>query len=153
MSGPLEGGCLCGAVRYAVNPPLGPMGHCHCRTCRKAHGAAFATTARAPRAAFRWTAGEAVVAHFESSPGKKRFFCPRCGSPLVAAWDDQASVIVRVGSLDDDPGSRPLAHVWTAEKAPWYEIGDDLPSFAEGAPGAPGARARGPADGAERPAR
>jgi hypothetical protein len=32
----LEGGCLCGVVRYEAASLGGP---CHCRTCRKAHGA------------------------------------------------------------------------------------------------------------------
>lgn len=130
----LSGSCLCGAVRYAVDGALGPIGHCHCRTCRKAHAAAFATTARAARGDFRWTAGADVVAAFESTPGKRRWFCPRCGSHLMAAWDGEDSVIVRVGSLDDDPGSRPLAHIWTAQRAPWFEIADSLAQFAEAPP-------------------
>jgi len=134
MSAALRGGCLCGAVRYVVDAPLGPIGHCHCRTCRKAHAAAFATTARAPREAFRWETGEDRVAHFASSPGKRRFFCPRCGSHLMAAWDDAAHVIVRIGSLDDDPGGRPVVHIWTSQKAPWHEITDGLPQLEEGAP-------------------
>jgi len=130
----LSGSCLCGAVRYAVNGALGPIGHCHCRTCRKAHAAAFATTARAARGDFRWTAGADVVTAFESTPGKRRWFCPRCGSHLMAAWEGEDTVIVRVGSLDDDPGSRPLVHIWTAQRAPWFEIADSLAQFAEAPP-------------------
>ena len=33
------------------------------------------------------------------------------------------------GCLDDDPGIRPLAHIFVESKAPWYEIADDLPRF------------------------
>jgi hypothetical protein len=130
-SGVLEGGCLCDAVRYEIEGALGPIGHCHCRTCRKAHSAAFATTARVERPRFRWSKGADLVASFESSPGKKRFFCPRCGSQLMAAWEDASHVILRVGSLDSDPRSRPVVHIWTSQKAPWHEITDDLPQFAE----------------------
>ena len=89
---------------------------------------------RADRAAFRWSAGEDLVTSFESTPRKRRFFCPRCGSHLIAAWDGAPAVIVRVGSLDVDPGSRPVAHVWTSMKAPWHEITDQLLQFAESAP-------------------
>ena len=127
----LSGSCLCGAIRYEITGELGPIGHCHCRTCRKAHAAAFATTARVDREGFRWSKGEDLVASFESTAGKQRFFCPRCGSHLVAAWNDAPTVIVRVGSLDSDPGTRPIVHIWTSLKAPWHEITDDLPQFAE----------------------
>jgi hypothetical protein len=37
-----------------------------------------------------------------------------------------------LGTLDDDPGVRPSAHVWVSSKAPWWEITDDLPQHAEG---------------------
>jgi hypothetical protein len=127
----LIGGCLCGSVRYEVVGELGPITHCHCRTCRKAHSAAFATTARVAREDFRWSAGVDVVTSFESAPGKKRYFCPRCGSHLVAAWEGAPTVVLRVGSLDSDPGARPVAHIWTSLKAPWFEIADRLPQFAE----------------------
>lgn len=133
----LSGSCLCGAIRYEIDAPLGPLGHCHCRTCRKSHAAAFATTARVARTAFRYVQGADRVGHYESTPGKRRFFCPQCGSHLVAAWDDAPDVIVRIGSLDDDPGGRPVVHIWTSERAPWHEITDGLPVFEEGAPGSP----------------
>lgn len=133
MSG-LRGGCLCGRIHYEIDGAIGPIGHCHCGTCRAAHAAAFATTARVARRDLRWTNGESELRAFESSPGKKRFFCPHCGSHLVAAWDHEDELILRVGSLRDDPGSKPVAHVWTEEKAAWFELTDDLPKLARGAP-------------------
>jgi hypothetical protein len=39
-------------------------------------------------------------------------------------------VYVTFGSLEDDPGGRPLAHIFVASKAPWFEIADDLPQSA-----------------------
>jgi hypothetical protein len=128
----LAGGCLCGAIRYEIDGAIGPIGHCHCATCRAAHAAAFATTARVARDDFRWMRGEAALRTFESSPGKKRFFCPNCGSHLIAAWDHEDEVILRVGSLHDDPGSKPVLHVWTEEKAPWFDLNDGLPSLPRG---------------------
>ena len=127
----VSGSCLCGDVRYEAGPPVGPMGHCHCSTCRKIQGAAFATTFRVSRHGFRWVSGEGQLSFFESSPGKKRFFCSKCGSHLIAAWDHEDQIIIRAGSPDGDPGVRPVAHIWTSLKAPWYEIDGDLPRFAE----------------------
>ncbi len=33
----LEGGCLCGAVRFSLTPPTDFVAHCHCQSCRRAH--------------------------------------------------------------------------------------------------------------------
>jgi hypothetical protein len=38
----LEGGCLCGGVRYRVTGKLGPAGYCHYKQCQRASGSAFA---------------------------------------------------------------------------------------------------------------
>jgi hypothetical protein len=38
---PVFGGCLCGAVRYRVEGPVGPANYCHCADCRRATGSAF----------------------------------------------------------------------------------------------------------------
>jgi hypothetical protein len=35
---PVEGGCLCGAVRYAADSPPTNGHHCHCSMCRNAYG-------------------------------------------------------------------------------------------------------------------
>ncbi len=44
MSTPtFSGACMCGAVRYRAEGPALFHCHCHCRWCRKAHGAAFVT--------------------------------------------------------------------------------------------------------------
>ena len=33
--------------------------------------------------------------------------------------------------FDDDPGKKPKLHVFVAHKAPWHDITDRLPQFAE----------------------
>lgn len=30
----IEGGCLCGKVRYAIDGDIGEVSHCHCSMCR-----------------------------------------------------------------------------------------------------------------------
>jgi ADP-ribosyl-[dinitrogen reductase] hydrolase len=126
------GGCLCGAIRYEVRGAIGPLGNCHCVQCQKSNATAFATTARVARRDFEWIRGEASLRSFESSPGKRRFFCGTCGSQLLAAWDHESEVILRIGSLSDDPGSKPVVHIWTEEQASWYRIEDALPRLPRG---------------------
>ena len=41
---------------------------------------------------------------------------------------------IALGTLDEDPGVRPECHIYVDSKAPWFEISDKLPQFAERAP-------------------
>ena len=124
----IRGSCLCGRIRYEIDGTLGPAGHCHCSMCRKEHGAAFGTYARVQRRDFRFVSGGDAVQRYDSSPGIARSFCRHCGSTLqyvTAATPD--SFALALGTLDDDPGIRPVSHIWVGVKAPWFEITDDLP--------------------------
>src|SRR3954470_2145421 len=103
----MKGSCLCKAVEYDADSIDMPIGFCHCQTCRKAHASAFAPTAGVKRENFRWTKGREKLVSYESSPGKLRHFCSVCGSHLVAERASQEHVIVRVATLDEDPGAVP----------------------------------------------
>lgn len=126
----MKGSCQCGAVAYEIDQLDMPIMHCHCRTCRKAHAAAFASTAGVLREHFRWTRGQEQLRAHESSPGKLRHFCSLCGSHLIAERPVQPHVILRVATLDDDPGQRPVAHIWTAHAVPWL-ASQDVPAWPE----------------------
>jgi len=39
----MQGGCVCGAIRYEISGPVESLGHRHCSKCRKAHGTGFST--------------------------------------------------------------------------------------------------------------
>ena len=130
-----RGSCLCGGIRYEVDRFLGNAVNCHCSMCRKATGAAFRTRVAVPAAAFRWTAGEELLSRYESSPGETRTFCRVCGATLPTFFRDHPEQLgLPLGTLDDDPGVRAVAHVFVGSKAPWFEITDDLPQFAGGKP-------------------
>ena len=121
-----QGGCLCGRVRYVVTAAPSGTNYCHCSQCRKASGSAFAVNAGIARDAFRLTAGKGDLSYFESSPGKRRFFCGTCGSPIFSQAGP-GTVYVRVGTLDDADAVTPDVHIHVASKVTWFEIADDLP--------------------------
>jgi len=123
----LRASCLCGDVTWQFDAPVEWMSHCHCSRCRKAHGAAFATYVAGTAASFRLDGAERVK-RFPSSPGSERPFCGRCGS-VVPAANANGQVFAPAGNFLDDPGVRPLAHIFVASKAPWSEIRDALPRF------------------------
>jgi hypothetical protein len=126
----LTGRCLCGAVRFEIDGDLGPIAFCHCVECRRASGSAFAANANVAKSAHRFSSGAAAIVEYESSPDKFRAFCGRCGSPLYSRTNaDPEALRIRLGTLDQDPGGRPRLHVWTSEKAAWFEIADELPQI------------------------
>jgi hypothetical protein len=130
-----QGSCLCNNVRYEVSGELGEFGYCHCTSCRKASGTAHAANAPVERAEFRLVHGADTLREFESSPGKFRAFCSRCGSPLYAYLSATRDTLrLRLGSLDTAFTKQPTAHTWVSDKAPWDPIGDELPQFPEWAP-------------------
>lgn len=126
----IEGGCLCGAIRYRIDEELKQAGSCYCSMCRKSHGAAFGTYAAVPDGSLTWLSGKDEVKIYRSSTEGGRAFCPRCGSTLGAVENDVLKWVT-LGTVDGDPGVRSQAHIFVASKAPWHDITDDLPQFDE----------------------
>ncbi|HEX3695471.1 MAG TPA: GFA family protein [Polyangia bacterium] len=126
----VNGSCLCGGIKYQVDGAIGEVVNCHCSMCRKATGAAFRTRGAVAAPAFRWVTGEELLSKYESSPGQTRTFCRVCGATLVTFFRDHPDQLgLPLGTLDDDPGVRPSAHVFVASNALWFEITDGLPQF------------------------
>jgi len=115
-----------------VHGKIGPVAYCHCQTCRRANGSAFAANASVRARYLKWISGRDAIREYESSPGKLRAFCPRCGSPVYSRRrDDPETFRIRLGTVDGDPGRRASAHFWVSQKAPWFEIADELPQILE----------------------
>lgn len=124
----IKGSCHCRNIEYQISGEISPIQHCHCRTCRKTNGTAYGSSAVTSRDGFRVTKGGDSIREYESSPGKQRCFCATCGSHVYALMDEHPGIVIlRIGTIDGDPGVRPTRHIWVSQKAPWYEIHDQLP--------------------------
>jgi len=44
-------------------------------------------------------------------------------------------VILRVATLDDDPGTQAVVHIWTSHDAPWLDDAPGAPGYPEWPPG------------------
>jgi hypothetical protein len=130
----LQGGCLCGGIRYAISGPITEVSNCHCSMCRRFHGAAFATYGKVAAEHFRWLSGQDLLVVYESSPAGGWAFCRVCGSSLGLPEHGRLSEIT-LGSLDTDPGVRPAEHIFVGSKAAWFEITDTLPQHEARPPG------------------
>ena len=133
----MTGGCLCGAVRYALDAPPGPAVNCHCQYCRRAHGAAFVTVALVPSSGFRVVTGADRIREWETPGVGIRAFCDACATRLYnRPAENRAITMLVVATLDDQSGIRPSMHINLESMAPWYRIEDDLPRFPGLPPGA-----------------
>lgn len=126
----LMGRCLCGGVQYRAKGPLTAMARCHCRECRKASGAEFATNGSVATSDLEFIAGESLLREFESSPGQARVFCGNCGSPILKRVADKPETVrLRLGCIDSELEQKPVIRVFVSEKLTFTEILDDIPSF------------------------
>jgi hypothetical protein len=128
----IQGGCLCGAVRYeAIGQPFN-VTNCHCMDCRRSSGAAFVTWASFRRAEFRFTQGEPRVVPWA---GRLRSFCAACGTPLTFVTTPQAiEVDVTVCSFDYPDAIAPADHTWVDDRLPWIHLADGLPAYGQERP-------------------
>lgn len=126
------GNCLCGGIKFRIESELKPIQICHCSKCRKAQGTPFATNTPVSSTAFQLISGAELFTSFESSPGKQRIFCSKCGSPIYSKNDSLPGVLrIRAGLLNEELPVKPAAHFYTESKANWWPISDDLPKFGE----------------------
>lgn len=126
----LKGFCECRGIQFEIDDEIRDFSHCHCSQCRRMHGAAYATFAGVQRNKVNYTAGEELLAHYNSSASHERLFCKVCGSNIGVMVDDELDMIyVSMSAIDGDPALPDAYHIFVASKAPWHEINDDAPQF------------------------
>lgn len=130
MSKRIQGGCLCGELRYSIADNLLYAGYCHCSECRKASGSAFLAFGGLLPTDLSIEQGDELLGKFEKSEESTGYFCKGCGSSVFAEKPKLGFMSVLLGSLDSTPSLRPQFHIHTASKAPWYQIADKLPQYA-----------------------
>ncbi|MGA2399004.1 MAG: GFA family protein [Steroidobacteraceae bacterium] len=125
----IEGGCLCGAVRYRLGEAPSSSVNCHCRSCRRASGAPVVAWITVRRPQFTILSG--VPAVFHSSPGVTRRFCSHCGTGLTYESERHPHTIdVTSASLDDPEAYPPTADVLLEDKLSWQATSPHTEKFA-----------------------
>lgn len=124
----LAGGCLCGAVSYRVPDAFAYAANCHCADCRRATGSAFKPFAGISQTALRIVGGAGDLLRYGNPEENHDVHCRHCGSLLYSVVGG-GRVHVALGSLHDAPSIKPRAHIFVADKAPWYDITDALPQY------------------------
>jgi len=124
------GKCLCGEVNIRIKGDISDIIHCHCSLCRKNSGTAYATNGFINVSEFEVVTGEKSLSNFSFKPGRNRYFCSKCGSPVYSANEqDPTRLRIRLGILDSDIEERPISHNFVSSKANWEDIDADLPRY------------------------
>ena len=117
MAEELEGGCLCGAVRFrTTQAPLRTIA-CHCTFCQKVTGSSYFAESMFPMNAVEFNGGAMkCYEHVSDGSNKKVFvhFCAHCGTTVSLTFERWPDVrgIAR-GCYDDPNAVEVSSHIWT----------------------------------------
>ncbi len=132
--GIVEGGCLCGAIRYRVTGESIARTLCHCRSCRLASGAPSVAWVVFRMSDFAFLTG--TPASFNSSPPVVRTFCGKCGTPLTYQHASRPDAIdVTTVTLDVADQFAPTKEIWVEEKLAWERTNEALPQYPQSSAG------------------
>ena len=132
---PLHGSCGCGAISFEVRGPFELARYCHCHRCQKRTGTSSSANARVAKEALAILSGEDKIRSWSPESGQPKHYCAECGGHVFSGPLDAEKIVIRLGTIDGDPGIRPEYRQWVSSAAAWEEIPDDgLPRYPEGGP-------------------
>lgn len=104
----VQGGCMCGRVRYVARIENEDAYLCHCRMCQRASGNVSLAMKNVKQADVQW---EREPDYYQSSAIARRGFCSACGTSLTFEYlegTDKMDLIV--GTFDDPSRFVPKSH-------------------------------------------
>jgi len=127
----INGGCLCGQVRYSAETEPRFVGLCHCRDCQRFSGSAFAVVIALPKSALSVQGPlKSFTKAGDSGKPIHRLFCSECGASVM----DEAEalpgmVMITGGTLDDQSWVKPTTQIYCASAQPWVQVGGEMKKF------------------------
>lgn len=132
IQGALEGGCLCGTIRYTLRGPALFVSQCCCRDCQKATGTGHTTIVGVHRDQLQIRQGTPKQYASKGASGGDviRHFCAECGGRLYTSGTLPGEVVmVQAGSLDDPNRISPESVIYVKDSLAWDRFDDALPRF------------------------
>ena len=129
----IEGGCLCGKLRFVAHQmPLRTL-VCHCTFCQRMTGSSSYAESLFPIAAVEFNGGEVrTYEHRSDTSGKKVTveFCPACGTTVgltFERWPDMRAV--SRGCFDNPSAVTVTANIWTRSAQTGIALPSDIDCF------------------------
>ena len=101
-----QGGCLCGAVRYAATSKPLRVTYCHCKFCQRATGSAYLVEPIFEKWNFEIACGKPATYSLASEGSGKQVtinFCATCGTKLFLEFERFPDIFGIYGGTFDDP--------------------------------------------------
>lgn len=119
----LEGGCLCGNIRFRVESVSDFPHTCSCSMCQRHTGALTAAWVEFPGESVEWMGAGGAPSTYRSSEKSSRAFCPKCGSSL-GAIDDSSAVGLLTGVFDKPhlKELKPASHSYIGKRPKWWKV-------------------------------
>ena len=127
----IEGGCLCGAVRYKASGDPLFMANCHCDDCRKSSAAGHMSLMGFTQDNLNLT-GDLTNYEMKADSGATvtHHFCPKCGSQVYNNTTNAPQNVALVAATLDNPEAfSPQAVVFASKAAPWDPPAAGVPHF------------------------
>lgn len=117
MPNELEGGCLCGRVRFRTKQaPLRTLA-CHCTFCQRVTGSSYFAESMFPMDAVAFNDGQlSSYEHISDNSKKKVFvhFCSNCGTTVSLTFERWPDIRgISRGCYDDPNAVEVTSHIWT----------------------------------------
>jgi hypothetical protein len=135
MSFVLDGGCLCGAVKFCVKQaPLRTL-VCHCTFCQRMTGSSFYANSVFPVEAVEFNDGEIrKYEHTSDVSGKKVYveFCPTCGTTVGLTFERWPNLrALSRGCYDNPDAVEVAANIWTRSAQSGVALPAEIECFAK----------------------
>lgn len=135
MTPELEGGCLCGAVRFqTTQAPLRTLA-CHCTFCQKVTGSSFFAESMFPMDTVRFNDGKMKsYEHLSDGSNKRVFvhFCQACGTTVSLTFERWPDIRAIARGCYDDPNAVAVtSHIWTRSAQSGTALPEGVDCFAK----------------------
>ncbi len=126
-----EGGCLCGAIRYAVEGPSLFETQCCCRDCQLATGTGHTTIVGVHQSQLTVKGAPKTYTNSGESGGTvTRHFCGDCGGRLYTSGSLPGEVVmIQAGSLDEPGAVTPQNVIYGKDAVAWDHFDPALERF------------------------
>lgn len=127
----LEGGCICGKVRYEIDEEAPPVIACFCTDCQTRSGSSHGMTMPVWKSRFA-IEGELREGHRTLPTGAAAtvYDCAECSTEIYSFNERLEDIVtVRAGTLDNSRELTPAAFMWLNSKPDWIAVPDDARAF------------------------